>query len=194
MGGDGMRRWRIVLGVLVGAVLVAAAACGGGGGGDGPERPADPAEPDQAAMLLQAAPVVVVSDDVRSAVTDRFQAFFNAYATALLALDPAALDGVAADGAREAVAAEIGSLQGEGHALMLLSMAHRPLIMEAAGGRVVVEGTAEYEAVPVRPGTQDPAGDPVRDAYTYRLAFEERDGTWVAVALEKGPAPAAAVR
>ena len=188
-----MRRWRTVLVAALGAVLAVAAACGGGGGARDAARDAD-AAPEGGAMLIQASPVIVVPDDVRAGVTDAFQRFFNAYAAALLALDPAPLEGVAADGAREAVAAEIAALRGEGRGLMLLSMAHRPMITQAAAGRAVVEGAVRYEAVPVKPGTQDPAGDPIQEEETYRLAFEERDGAWVAVALEKGPPPAAAAR
>lgn len=184
-----MRRWRTVLVAALGAVLAVAAACGGGGARDA-ARDAD-AAPEGGAMLIQASPVVVVDEQVRAGVTDAFQRFFNAYAAALLALDPAPLEGVAADGAREAVAAEIAALRGEGRALMLLSMAHRPMITQAAAGRAVVEGAVRYEAVPVKPGTQDPAGDPIQEEETYRLTFEERDGAWVAVALEQRAAAAA---
>lgn len=171
---------RLLMGAAAAAVL-AAAACGGGSGRAAPDTQAEPA----AARAIAAAPVVVIGEADAQAVTDAFLAFFSAYSEALFAGDVAPLEGHASAPVRDAVAAEIARRRAEGSALMLTAMQHRPMITEAGQGRAVVEGVAQLDGTPVKPGTQDPVGAPVTEEIRYRVELTREGDRWVVSGFTK---------
>jgi hypothetical protein len=159
------------------AFALLAVACNGGDQGE--IRSESPTPVAMRAAAPTASPTAAPS--VEDQVSQAYLRYWDAYAEALLNLDPALAEGVASGQELQRIREEIETLRSQGVALRVV-VEHNSVVLEASENSAVVFDEIVNNSFYVDPETKEPpvgsgSGEILRDTFY----FEKIDGRWMVV-------------
>ena len=184
--------------LLAGALASALLTAGGGGApearADAPAATAAPAVPARtpaptAIPVATSTPTPTPAPPLEEQVRAAYLAYWEAYAAAVLELDPSLAAEVAAGAELDRIRSEIASLRARGLALRVV-VEHDALVVPTGASTAVVVDHLTNRSFYVDPQTKHPpraegGGEVLRDT----VFLERRDGRWIVVDSRREPAP-----
>ncbi len=158
------------------AFALFAVACNGGDGGEIRESPR-PA----ATRTATPAATPTATPSIEQEVSEAYLRYWDAYAEALLNLDPGLAEGVASGQELRRIREEVETLRSQGVALRVV-VEHNSVVLEASENSAVVFDEIVNNSFYVDPETKEPpvgsgSGEILRDTFY----FERIDGQWMVV-------------
>ncbi len=163
------------------AVVFALFAVACNGGGDGGEVRTGSPTPATTRTATPAAASPTATPSIEQEVSEAYLRYWDAYAEALLNLDPGLAEGVASGQELQRIREEIETLRSQGVALRVV-VEHNSVVLEASENSAVVFDEIVNNSFYVDPETKEPpagsgSGEILRDTFY----FERIDGQWMVV-------------